>query len=411
MGQTGAKAELKAGWPILLACGVGVGVGLTGLPYYTFGTFMKPLAADFGWSRSQISLASFFLQLGIVLTSPFLGRFIDRQGARPVALASLVGLAAGLAAVAFSGPSLDSFYLAWVALALFGCATTPLVWTQMVNLRFDQARGIALGLVLCGTGIASVLAPRACAALIAAFGWRGGYLGLAAFVVAVALPIVWLGTRRLAHMTRTAPRPELGLTLREAIRRRQFWMIAAGIFSVMLVQAAAMVHLVPLLTDRGFSPGAATAGAGLMGVAVIGGRLIFGTLVDRFHAPYVAACFLPMPAVALMLLASGDSTMMILTAILLIGLAAGAEVDLLAYLASRFFGMRHYGAIYGLMLSFFSLGAGVGPTLAGWSFDRTGSYDLALWSGAGLVLVGAALIGTLGPYPGAAWLRSASDAS
>ncbi|MGF7150385.1 putative MFS family arabinose efflux permease [Sphingomonas zeicaulis] len=410
MDGAGAKAELKAGWPILLACGFGVGVGLTGLPYYTFGTFLKPLAADFGWTRSEVSLAGFFLQLGIVLTSPFLGRFIDRHGARPVALGSLLGLATGLVAVGFSGPSLISFYFAWIGLALLGCGTTPLSWTQMVNLRFDKARGIALGLVLCGTGIASVLAPRACAALIAAFGWRGGYFGLAGFVVAIALPVVWFGTRGMAHKVRTAERPRSGLTLREAAGRRQFWMIAGGIFAVMLVQAAAMVHLVPLLTDRGFSPGDATAAAGLMGVAVIFGRLIVGSLVDRFHAPYVASCFLPMPALALALLAVSGSTTTTLLAILLIGLAAGAEVDLLAYLTSRYFGMRHYGAIYGAKLSFFSLGAGIGPALAGWSFDHNGSYDMALWSGAALVLIGAALIGVLGPYPRPEQLRSIMDA-
>ena len=130
----------------------------------------------------------------------------------------------------------------------------------------------------------------------------------------------------------------------------------------------------------------------VIGLAVVAGRVGIGGLLDRLNPPLVAASFLILPAVACLLLASGHALML---ALVLIGLSAGAEVDLLAYLASRCFGLRHYAGIYGWLLSAFSLGGGVGPILAGRVHDVTGSYRDALYAGAVLVAIGAALIGSV----------------
>ena len=391
---------MRAGWGTIVAAALGVGVGLTGLPFYTFGVFLKPLSESFGWLRSEIALGMMFLSAGTVLTGPFIGALIDRSGVRVVALPSLAGLAIGFLALSQSGPSLASYYLGWVLVALLGCATTPLAWTRAIGMRFDRARGLALGLALTGTGFASIFGPMAMQGVMAAYGWRAGYIAMAVFVFLIVLPVAALGLRRDGATARgiDAPAPT-GLRWQDALRTRAFWTIAASIFVMILAQASITVHFVPLLTDGGLSAIVAASTVGMLGVSIIVGRITVGLLVDRFHAPRVASIFFILPAIALaLLLWRVDGTNATMAAIL-IGLAAGAEVDLLAYLVSRYFGLRAYGAIYGAQLSAFGIGAGLGPPLTGLVYDQTGSYQLALIAGIPLFLTGAALVATLGRYP------------
>jgi predicted MFS family arabinose efflux permease len=399
-------AEYRLGWPIILAAMFGVGVGLTGLPFYTFGTFIKPLGAAFHWSRSQVALGSVFLHAGTALSSPFLGRVIDRYGARTIGLISMVGLAIGFGVVALSGPSLLSFYGAWSVLALLGCGTTPLAWTRLVNMHFDRGRGLALGLTLMGTGVASIFGPTLCGLLIRAAGWRAAYVGLGGFVVLIALPIA-----AMASWPRTPPAAlravdQTGSTLRQAAATRTFWLMGAGFLLIVLAEAGAIVHLVPLLTDRGMPAPAAAARAGLLGVAVVAGRLLAGYLSDRFHAPFVAAALLILPALGMVGLALTPGVSLALPAIILIGLAGGAEVDLLAFLTSRYFGQAHYGSIYGVNLTVFAVAAASGPVAAGAAFDRMGSYSPALFVGAAMCVIGSGLLLLLGPYPREAELHA-----
>jgi predicted MFS family arabinose efflux permease len=146
-----------------------------------------------------------------------------------------------------------------------------------------------------------------------------------------------------------------------------------------------------MLMDSGLSPQQAGGVAGMLGITIIVGRLCVGALVDRFPAAYVGMSFLILPAIACLLLTHGAP----IPAALLIGLAAGAEVDLLAYLVSRRFGMRNYGQIYGCQHALFSIGAGIGPVLLGAAHDRMGSYMGALNVDAVMILAGALVIGSL----------------
>ncbi len=398
----GKIEEFRRGWSLILAAATGVGLGITGLTFYTLGIFIGPLTQEFGWSRTSLASATILTTLTTLFLGPVVGRLADRFGGRAVGLASLVGLAAGLGGLSLIGAELWSFYLAFGIAMVLGAGTLPIVWTRAVNAGFDKARGLALGLTLTGTGVVAILAPPYTQWLIADHGWRTAYLGQAALVLFIGLPLVWLLFHEVGgtNQATAAPIVRPGMSAAAARRSRQFWMLGVGFVFASFAVSALIVHLVSILSGGGMERASAVWAASLLGFAIIAGRLGIGVLVDRFYAPAVAFGILAIAAGAcFLLMLAGGNLALALVAVVLIGLAAGAEVDLVAYLASRYFGLRAYGEIYGWQLGFFALGAGLGPMGVGRLYDATGSYNVGLIACAVGFGVGAILIGVLGRYP------------
>lgn len=389
--------EFRSGWPTIIACGAGACGGLTGLAFYTFGLFVKPLSEAFGWSRGQITLGMSFITLGTVLTAPLVGWLIDRFGVRKVAVPSLLGIAIAFVVVSRTGPHLLSFYGACFAVAVLGCATSPVSWTRAVSARFVRGRGLALGLTLLGSATAGLVGVPAVQWLIVNLGWRSGYLGISFFAAFVAAPLVFLllRTNAVAVDGRRDASPA-GLTLAQAVRTGAFWTLGLAILVLITAQSGTIIHLVPLLTDRGLGPVEAAKLAGLMGLSVFVSRVVVGGLLDRFSPPLVAVITLLAPVASMIILAvCGDSRPAILVAVILLGFAAGAEIDFLSFFAARHFGMRAYARIYGWLFALFSLGNGIGAPLVGAIYDIHGGYQVAIWGAAGLFALGAALFGSL----------------
>ncbi len=404
--------EFRRGWRPLLASSIGNGAGLSGLAFYTFGVFVVPLVEAFGWTRGTVSGAASSLIIGTAITAPIIGSIIDRYGVRRVGIGSMIALALGYAVLSQLGDSIAMFYAAWFALSLIGGGTTPVVWTRTVGVWFDRGRGLALGLALAGSGFASLFAPVLTNKAITAWGWQGGYLAIGAFILFLAVPLIALflkdrppvaapATSGLAAGTGPGAAPELpGLSLEEARRTAAFWKIAIGFFFVSGVVAALIINLVPLLIDRGLDRADAAAIASVMGIAVLGGRIGIGFLLDRLHAPAVARTLLGLCAGGCLLLSLGDVPGWVIgLAVMSLGLAAAAEVDLVAFLTSRFFGMKAYGKIYGWQLTAFYLGAAIGPFAAGRAYDHFQSYLPVLYFAAVALLFGAIVTGTLGKPP------------
>jgi MFS family permease len=400
--------EFRRGWKALLASSLGNGAGLSGLAFYTFGVFVVPLVTAFGWARGDVSTAASFLIIGTAITAPIVGSLIDRLGARRVGLVSMALLGLGYLALTQLGGAIGAFYAAWLALSLIGGGTTPVVWTRTVNVWFDKGRGLALGLALAGSGLAGVFAPRLVTGAIDRWGWQGGYVALGVFILLVALPLIALlfddQPKALpaagSGVATGTTRPLLGLSLEESLRGTAFWKIAIGFVLVSGAIAGLIINLVPLLIDRGLDKFSAADIAGIMGFAVLAGRIGIGWLLDRVPGPLVARILLLLCAIGCFTLSiPGTPTWVIPLCVVSLGLAAAAEVDLVAYLTSRFFGMKAYGKIYGWQLTAFYIGAALGPLAVGQSFNRTGSYELALQVAAGALLFGAIVIGTLGRAP------------
>ncbi len=400
--------ELKNHWRIVLACFFGISLSSTSIPFYTLGAFTVPLQSEFGWSRAEVQAAMLFLTVGSLLTVVAVGLAIDRFGTRTVGLVSIVLFAVTLANIGWSTTSLPLFYFNWALMAALAAGTTPITWTRAINGWFDQQRGIALGFALAGTGVAGFLTPRLATFLIAEYGWRVAYMGLGLLPLVISLPVVLLLLRdppASSHQDSVAKNPlaginNIGITLQEALRGRRFWTIGVAFLIISVGIGGTIPNLIPLLHDGGMDLATAASVAGTVGLSVIAGRIVAGYLIDILWAPAVAFVVFAMPAASCLVLAADATTpTLAVVAAVLIGLAAGAEFDMISYLTSRYFGLKHYGKIYAFQFAAFSIGAGFAPLVFGLVYDRVGSYRPILLSAALMYVVGSAALLTLGRYP------------
>jgi len=400
----GGSGEFARGWRVLTASTIGVTCGVTAVPIYTIGAFVAPLEQEYGWSRGTIQSATLFAYAAVVVAGPVAGALVDRIGARPVAIWSVLGISLAVASAALFTQSEIGLYVSYALIGLLGAGTAPAVWTRAVSGWFEARRGLALGITLMGTGIFATLGPRYVTWAIEAFGWRGGFLALAAIPLIVVLPAVlaWFRERENAPASATASSNGalIGMTLRESAATRPFWIIAVSFLLFSTVISGFIASYIPMLTDGGLTPAAAAAQAGTIGIAIIAGRVGIGLVLDYLRAPIVAAVVMSLPAIGCLIWATapgGASTA--LMAAVLVGLAAGAEFDLVAYMTARYFGLRHYGKLTGILFSSIIAGGALGPMAFGLAFDSFGSYHSALMVSAAVFLLAGFAQLFIGPYP------------
>lgn len=400
--STSGSEEFRRHWRLLLAATAGVICSSVVLPFYTIGTLLKPVTAEFGWSRAEFQSAILFSATLGALAGPLVGWLIDRHGSRRIALAGLVGLSIGFFAAASMDGQLWVFYAAYACMALLGAGTTPITWTRAVGAAFSARRGLALGLALSGTGLCAMAAPLFTVWLLEQFGWRGAYIGLGLLPLLFAGPLVLWGFReRVAAQAspEATAGAATGIGVREALRGYHFWVLLLSVFLAYLAVSGIGPNLVPALTDKGRSPTEAALLQGVYGASIIGARILVGLLLDRFWAPAVAAVSLLLPVIGCLLLTGAGTLPWQVLAMALIGFAAGAELDVMSYLAARYFGMRHYGAIYALLYAALAVCSGTAPALFALVQDRSGSYDAAFAGAAVLFLLSAVVVLALGRYP------------
>ena len=398
------RSEFRGGGKVLVAAMVGVMCGASPLPFNTFGFVLTPLHTEFGWSFAEISVGVLIYGVVASLLAPVFGWLADRYGVRPVALGSTLAFGLAFASFALMPPSLAWFYGLWLVVGLVGIGSTPVTWSRAINMWFFRNRGLALGLMLVGTSLSALIVPKVAVWAIGAYGWRGMYAIVSLFPLLLGLPVAFLLFRE--------PRPEerpaaiqaggelTGVTLGQAVRDRRFWTIWVSILLVALAYGGAHIHMPEIVKQHGFGVAQATGIMGMIGLSLMAGRILTGALLDRFWAPGVCMPILILPAIAAwMLMGTGTASSAVYTAAFLFGFAAGAESDLIAYLAGRYFGMRNYGRIYGMLYMPFGLASAFSPVIYGRIKDQTGSYDLALTLASGLFVVGAVLLVTLGRYP------------
>jgi MFS family permease len=394
--------ELRRGWRPLLASSVGIGLGLSPIPPFTSGIFATALHAEFGWTRGQILGALMIVPFVLVLLGPVVGRLADRVGARKVAIGSTIGLSAALLILSTTSSNILSFYFGWGCLAVFSLGTLPVTYARVINSWFDRARGIALGIALAATGLTGALVPFYLNWLIGSFGWRVGYLGFAALPVCIALPflVAWLKEAPVARVEAVAKPALEGETVKAALRHYRFWVIAAASLALSVGTSGLIPNFFPMLVDRGFTPAAATSALAALAISVTLGRLASGVLLDRLWAPIVAIVLVVPAILALAVIATpGLNGTTVAAAVVTMGLVAGAEFDLVAYMTGRYFGQRHFSEIYAIQYSIFGLGAGFAPAGYGVLRDQAGSYTPGLLLSVLLFVAAIVMLLTLGRYP------------
>ncbi|MBP02959.1 MAG: hypothetical protein CMM25_09135 [Rhodospirillaceae bacterium] len=398
--------EFRLGWKIILGAIIGVGSGLTGIVFYTHGVFIVPIIQETGWSRGSAQFAFSFVMITAVLTAPLVGYLTDKYGARKLALISLVALSITFASLSMTTNNIYFYYMLWFVMSVLAAGTFPVTWTRGINNLFDKNRGLALGLTMMGTGLVALAGPIYAASLIEDYGWRGAYRYIGLTILLFSFPLVFfffkednIGVSNNSKAPAKVNPYGLEVTLQQAVKDYRFWALGLGLLFVCYGVAGLITNLVPLLLDKGYGYKEAAKYAGLIGVMVIIGRLLVGYLIDRLPARKVAFVFLILPALSCILLSQSiPGAGSVVIASLIIGLAAGAELDLIAYMTSRYFGMKHYGRIYGAQFIFFAIGSGGAPAIFGWSNDYTGTYDFILYSTAFLFVIGASMILTMGDY-------------
>ncbi len=399
------KSEFTFGSKPLIAALFGVALGASPIPFNTIGLVIGPITKEYGWSVEQVANGVTIFGVVAALLAPLYGAFADKIGARKVALWSLSAFIASFSLLYFTPQDVRVWYALWLLIALFGIGSTPVTWSRGISQWFSKNRGLALGIMLMGTSLTAIIMPKLGSAIIANWGWRALFPTIGLLSALIALP--------LAYLWFCEPRPEerpqdlsddagnlIGLTLREALSSFRFWIMVVSTILISTAYGGAHIHMVQMVQKHGFSISEAAGVASIVGVGILLGRVIIGLLFDRFWAPAIAFPVLVLPALSCYLLmgTSGDLGLLQIAAFLL-GFAAGAESDVIAFLTARYFGMASYGRIYGLIYLFFGFCSGISPKLYARAVDQTGSYDPMLQISIILFTLGGGLLLLLGRYP------------
>ena len=394
-------------WWVVFASVCGLLVGSGAINVFAFGVFLKPVTEELGIGRGFFGSALGATSLMTAIACIPLGWLLDRYGTRRVMIPGLILCA--ISTALYSTIVADPFrvYLLFGFAGIVYACQSPVPYANSISQWFDRGRGLALGIAMAGVGLGVAAVPKLAGWLIANYGWRDGYIGLGIAVMVIALLPVAIflreppgfepATRRAAVAAKASLMP--GMPAGQAFKTWRFWSFTLAFFIAIVAINGTLTQLVALLGDRGIPAPVAITYLSMSGFALIVGRIIAGWCLDRFWGPYVAIGFFIIPMIGIALLAGGAGGSVPLIGAVLCGLGVGAEVDLMAFFTSRYFGIRDYAKIYGVMFALFAGANGVGPWLSGASFDHFHSYVPIFMVYEVLLVITCGLFLGLGPYP------------
>ena len=374
--QSQSESDLSySGWSVVLAACFGVMAGFGSLFVYTFSVFVKPLSAQFGWTREAISAGFAIAAMTLGFISPLLGRWIDRLGPRRIILPSMTIYVAAIFSLALLRFGIWQFYLTCFVLGAVGNGAAHLAYSRSISTWFHRRLGTALAFVMVGAGLGAMIFPVVAQSVITHSGWRAAYASLGTIALLLGLPLSWkyIRERGAAH-PKAAPIAHAGISWQSGLRSSQFWIVTAILFVSSISMNGAITHLSALLSDRGLTAARAALCASILGGASLLGRVLVGWLLDRFFAPYVAFAINGITALGIVMLARADNFVAGSLAAALIGIGAGGEAATTPYLLTRYFGLRAFSTLYGLTWTFYAIAGAIGPVILGRAFDVTGSY-------------------------------------
>ena len=399
------KGKYRYGHVIAATCfGIqAVGIGT----YFSYGVLFNPVIAEFGWSRASISGAASvaFLLMGFLGIG--VGRLNDRFG--PRTLMTVSGLFFGLGYFLMSRlEAIWQLYLFFGIIFGIGLSTVDVIALTTIARWFVRKRGSVTGIVKVGTGAGQMIIPFLASILIIRYGWRSScvIIGVAVLVILVAIAQLLrrdpsqMGLSPDGNASGSTHRPVSdteGLSLREAVRTRQFWTICAAMLAIVFCLLTVMVHIVPYAQEIKVSPTRAAGVLSTIGGVSMAGRFISGLAIDRVGSKRVMIfCFILLIAGLLWLQIATELLMLYLFAVVY-GLAHGGFFTSFSPLVAEFFGIKSHGALFGVTMFSGTFGGALGPVMAGYVFDITGGYGGAFWICTLISILGFVLVALLKP--------------
>ncbi len=362
-----------AGWRVTLAAFVGVMVSFAAMVPYTFSLFLGPLHDAFGWKREAISNAFAITALTVAACSPTIGSLLDRLPPRRIILPCIVVFACGMASLSLLRGHIAQFYASYLLLGIVGNGTAQLAYSRAVLTWFEQRRGLALAIVLTGSGTGSILLPIIAQHVITTNGWRASYLTLGSIAL-VGFPLTALLVRNRKIVETESTHSAVATKIGAVLKTRIFWLIALPVTLSAFSLNAAIAHLAALLTGRSITPASAALALSMLGVSGILGRLITGHLLDRLFAPFVSVGVLLIAGLGVLTIAYATTASLGIAGAFLMGFGAGSEADVVPYLIAKYFGRSRFSTLYGLSWTAYAVGGAIGPVLMGHAFDKAGTY-------------------------------------
>lgn len=387
------KPYIFWGWYIVAAAVI-VSAYVSGVFVYGFTAFIDPIAATFGWSYSQISIATSLRGLEAGVMNPFLGIFVDRYPARRLMFTGVIVLGIGV----FWVSQVDNLLMFYLGFLIFGFGNSLCVYMvpQTAIVRwFDKDVGKASGIVAMGIGIGGILIPFL-VRMIDAYGWQDTLILLALGMWVIGLPLCLIFRNRpeeygllpdgKAYLDRPdSGNPALrsfGTTTGGAVKMLAFWLF--GIVSLVQMGAgiAVVTHIIPYLVSIGMERASAGNVAMFIPLVSLFARFPFGLLCDIMEKKYVMALsvFLESAGLIVLYLIGQGHTRLVLLFVLLFGLGTGGVMSPRVPIVREYFGTKNFGKIFGLSSAFLTTGIVAGPPLTGWVFDTVHSYQPA-WMG------------------------------
>lgn len=375
---------------------------------YSFGVFFKSVQTEFNWTRAETSAAYSLNVLIVGILSIITGRLTDRFGPRIVATFS--GLFIGLSYVLMSQiSSLWQYYLLYGVLLGIGISGMWIPLISVVARWFLKRRSTMSGIVAAGIGIGTTIAPPLINLLISSFHWRTSYVivGLAATVTTVVLAqflkrdpgqigqeAYGVSETQTAKTSVESP----SFSLQEAIKTRQYWIIAVAFFAFCFGMHTIVVHTVRHALDIGIAAIYAAIVVSIWGALSIAGKVVFGGIGDKIGSRKVIIIIFGMWVVAFLWLLSADQIWMLYLFAVVFGLGYGGFATAQSPVVAEYFGIRFHGQILGMIFCFGNLGGAIGSFIAGRIFDITNTYTLAFIMCAALSLISIILTMFLKPF-------------
>ena len=370
------------GWVVIGVVFLGMAAAIGGT-HYAFGVFVEPLEREFGWSRTEVTASLSFSAVS-ALVAPFIGRALDRYGARPVMTISILILALTFGLRPLMENVWHWYLLSFVHFVAFPGASM-LAGPKLVGNWFPRTRGRMMGIASMGANFGGIILPPSLGALIMATTWRSGFIALGALSGLVGvLAVMFVRDRRGGESSiRTeskAQGPVLafdrGATVSEAFRSHTFYAMTFGIIAANFAYSSVLSQIIPHLEAEGLSQERATLFLSIMAIFGMGGKVSFGFLTERFASRKVLGLSLFIQCVALvaLIMLPGSPALYVFAPVL--GVGFGGMGTAMPILTQDTVGLKNFGTIYGLVTLATVSSSLLGPLLMGGSFDLWGSYDI-----------------------------------